>query len=395
VRRNSKLKMKERGPMQIALYIHFPFCLKKCFYCDFNSVADAPVTVEEYGAALLREMELRAGRLDAPLSASTLYFGGGTPSLMPPALVGRIVETAARRYALDADAEITLEANPGTLTAAKLAGYRVAGVNRLSLGVQSFNDSFLQLLGRIHTAREAREAFAMARNAGFGNIGIDLIHSLPGETGAAWLEDLARGVSLGPEHISAYGLTIEEGTPFHDQEKEGRLHLPDEEAAVLMFRQTARFLRERGYEHYEISNFALPGFRSRHNQVYWHRGNYAGFGAGAHSFLKSSGSGVRWSNTLSPEVYQHAVARATLPEEELTSLTERDAMAEFLFLGLRMLEGVELALFYEEFGIDLENAYPGVLPGLFADGLLECRAGRLRLTARGVEFSNQVFLRFM
>jgi oxygen-independent coproporphyrinogen-3 oxidase len=351
--------------------------------------------MEEYGAALLREMELRAGRLDAPLSASTLYFGGGTPSLMPPALVGRIIEVAARRYLLDADAEITLEANPGTLTAAKLAGYRAAGVNRLSIGVQSFNDSFLQQLGRIHTAREAREAFAMARDAGFGNIGIDLIHSLPGETGAVWLEDLARGAGLGPEHISAYGLTIEEGTPFYGQEKEGRLHLPDEEAAVQMFRQTARFLRERGYEHYEISNFARPGFRSRHNQVYWRRGNYAGFGAGAHSFLKSPGAGVRWCNTLSPEAYQQAVARAVLPEEELTLLTERDAMAEFLFLGLRMLEGVELALFRREFGVPLEDAYPEVLPGLCADGLLECRADRVQLTARGVEFSNQVFLRFM
>ena len=361
--------------MQTSLYVHFPFCLRKCLYCDFNSLADSPVMPDEYVAAVVKEMELRDERLAAPVTAPTLYFGGGTPSLMAPGLVGRIIDAAARLYGLADDAEITLEANPGTLTAAKLAGYRAAGVNRLSLGVQSFNDSFLERLGRIHTAREAQAAFAMARKAGFRNIGIDLIHSLPGETPAAWLDDLARAVSLGPEHVSAYGLSIEEGTPFHDLERDGRLSLPDEEEGVQMFRQTAEFLQSRGYEHYEISNFALPGRRSRHNQVYWQRGNYLGFGAGAHSYLRSPGFGVRWRNALSPEVYRQAISRATLPEEELTTLTERDAMAEFLFLGLRMLEGVELEVFRQEFGVVLEDAYPGVLPGLFDDGLLECRTG--------------------
>lgn len=381
--------------MLTALYIHFPFCLKKCLYCDFNSLADSTVTPEEYAAAVVKEMELRAEQFFGPITAPTLYFGGGTPSLMAPDLVATLIEVAQNLYGLTADAEITLEANPGTLTAAKLAGYRAAGVNRLSLGVQSFNDSFLKQLGRIHTGAEARDAFAMARDAGFGNIGIDLIHSLPGESSADWLDDLALVGSLKPEHISAYGLTIEEGTPFHDLEGKGLLRLPDDEEGALMLRQTPEFLRDKGYEQYEISNFALPGYRSRHNQVYWRRGNYLGFGAGAHSFLTLSGCGRRWRNILAPEAYQQAICRASLSEEDVTILGERDAMAEFLFLGLRLLEGVDRTLFRSEFGISLEDAYPGVLPALIVNGLLECPTGRLRLTGKGVIFSNRVFREFV
>ena len=381
--------------MNISLYIHFPFCVRKCLYCDFNSLADSPVNPAEYVAAVEREMGVRAERLTVPVTAPTLYFGGGTPSLMAPDLVARLIESATRLYGLADDAEITIEANPGTLTAAKLAGYRAAGVNRISLGVQSFNDTLLERLGRIHSAHEAVEAFAMAREAGFGNIGIDLIHSLPGETLAHWRADLARAVTLGPEHISAYGLTVEEGTPFHDLEREGRLLPPGEEESLEMFRQTAEFLRGREYEHYEISNFARPGFRSRHNQVYWRRGNYIGFGAGAHSFLGTSGCGVRWRNTLSPGAYRQVICRALLPEEELTTITERDAMAEFFFLGLRMLEGVDLELFRREFGLTAEDAYPGVLERLLAEGAVECPEGFLRLTETGLRLANQVFMRFI
>jgi oxygen-independent coproporphyrinogen-3 oxidase len=381
--------------MQISLYIHFPFCLKKCLYCDFNSLAGSPVTAEEYVAAVVREMELRAERLDFPVTAPTLYFGGGTPSLMAPDLVARLIDSAHRLYGLTGDAEVTIEANPGTLTPAKLAGYRAAGVNRLSLGVQSFNDAMLGLLGRVHTVREALDAYSAARESGFDNISIDLIHSLPGETPEAWRDELVRAIDLRPEHISAYGLTVEEGTPFHALEKEGRLSLPDEDAEVVMFRDTEEFLDWAGYEHYEISSFALPGFRSRHNQVYWRRGNYLGFGAGAHSFLRVPGFGVRWRNTLSPETHGIAIAGGTLPEEELTSLAEGDAMAEFFFLGLRMQEGVELALFRTEFGRTVEEAYPGVLAKLFAEGLLESRQGQLRLTGRGLLVANQVLMRFV
>ncbi len=381
--------------MQTSLYIHFPFCLKKCLYCDFNSLSGSQITPDEYATALLREMGLRAERLDQPVTAPTLYFGGGTPSLMEPALVARLIDAAVKQYGLTRDAEITIEANPGTLTAEKLAGYRSAGVNRLSLGVQSFDDAMLSLLGRVHTAREALDSFAASRAAGFDNISIDLMHSLPGETSGEWREQLRRAIALQPEHISAYALTIEEETPFHRLEREGRLTLPGEEEGELMFVETADLLREAGYEHYEISNFARPGFRSRHNQVYWRRGSYLGFGAGAHSFIRFPALGTRWRNALSPAAYLQALSRATLPDEEISTLTEKDAMAEFFFLGLRILEGVDLAQFRREFGRPVEEAFPGEPARLLAEGLVECREGFLRLTGRGLMVANQVFMRFI
>lgn len=381
--------------MKTSLYIHFPFCLKKCLYCDFNSLAGSPIAAEEYVAALLGEMELRAERLPPPVVAPTLYVGGGTPSLMAPALVARLIDAAARLYNLAADAEVTIEANPGTLTPEKLAGYRAAGVNRLSLGVQSFDDAMLVLLGRVHTAREALDSFAAARQAGFANVGVDLIHSLPGETPKMWECELGRAVELGPEHISAYGLTVEEGTPFHALRSGGLLPLPAEEEWEEMLLLTSEILGESGYGQYEISNFARPGFHSRHNQVYWRRGNCLGFGAGAHSFLRFPGWGVRWRNPLSPAGYLELLSRAALPEEELTPLTRRDVMAEFFFLGLRMLEGVDLGAFRREFGLTAEEAYPGVMAWLTTAGLVEVRDGCARLTRRGLPLANQVFMRFV
>lgn len=327
--------------------------------------------------------------------AKTLYFGGGTPSLLEPRLVERIIEAAQRLFCLETDAEITIEANPGTVTREKLAAYRLAGVNRLSIGMQSFSDNMLLRLGRVHNAREGLDAFAFARDAGFANIGIDLIHSLPGEELAGWLTDLDQAVLLRPEHISAYSLTIEEGTPFHAMEKREELDLPCEETSAGMFEKTSGLLRQAGYEHYEISNFALPGYRSRHNQNYWQRGSYLGLGAGAHSFLPSPPFGQRWKNIDDPEGYLHILTDGGLPVDELSGLTEREAMAETLFLGLRMLEGIETERFRSEFGIPLHEAYPGELPGLLADGLLKLNNGRLRLSSRGLILANQVFIKFV
>jgi len=381
--------------MEISLYIHYPFCLKKCLYCDFNSAADSRITPAEYVAALVREMELRARTLPASIVAPTLYFGGGTPSLLPPEEVARVIDAAARLYGLAADAEITVEANPGTVTWEKLAGYRFAGVNRLSLGVQSFHDPLLARLGRIHSAREAREACSAARNAGFANIGIDLIHSLPGETTGMWEDDLRAAVLLAPEHISAYGLSVEEGTPFQQMAAEGNLPLPDEDAAAAMLERTASLLIGAGYDHYEISNFARPGCRSRHNQVYWHRMNYLGFGAGAHSFLAAPGRGERWCNAADAGNYVRAIGGGTIPAEETTLLTDREAQAEFLFLGLRLLEGVEEARFAAEFGLPVTEAFPGVVADLCSKGLLERERGRLRLSSRRVPLANQVFMAFL
>ena len=315
--------------------------------------------------------------------------------MLNPRLVERIIEAAGRLFCLEADAEITIEANPGTLTREKLASYHLAGVNRLSLGMQSFSDDMLLRLGRVHSAREGLDAFESARDAGFANVGIDLIHSLPGEDLATWLADLDQAVLLRPEHISAYGLAIEEGTPFHAMDTRGELALPSEETAAVMFESTSDLLRQAGYEHYEISNYALPGFRSRHNQVYWQRGSYLGFGAGAHSFLTSPPASLRWNNPDSPEDYMQTLADGILPGEELSTVTKREAMAETLFLGLRMLEGVDPEQFREEFGVTLQEAYPAEFPGLLADGLLELQKGRVRLSRRGLILANQVFLKFI
>lgn len=379
----------------ISLYLHIPFCVRKCLYCSFVSVTDAPLSTRDYTSLLLREMESRAAALPAPCRAPTLYLGGGTPSLLAPPLVGQIVEAAVRLFGLEADAEVTIEANPGTVTAETLAGYRAAGVNRLSLGVQSFDDRMLARLGRVHTAREARAAFVAARAAGFDNIGVDLIHSLPGEDLAAWRKELRAAAGLCPEHVSAYGLTVEEGTPFGRLAAEGSLVLPDEEASARMFEETAATLAAFGYAQYEISNCALPGRRSRHNQVYWRRESYLGIGAGAHSFLHVPAAGFRWQNPDDIAAYGRAVGAGRLPDEGRVELSPREAMDEWLFLGLRLLDGVEPARFREEFGLPLDAVYGEKIERLCAAGLLVAEGERLHLAPRGIILSNQVFSAFL
>ena len=381
--------------MITSLYIHFPFCVKKCLYCDFNSVAGSPVTPAEYAAAVVTELERRAATLPSPLSAPTLYFGGGTPSLMAPAEIASIVDAAARLFSLAGDAEVTLEANPGTVTPASLAGYRAAGVNRLSLGVQSFDDALLVRLGRVHTAAQAKEAFVLARRAGFVNIGIDLIHSLPGEELSLWQRDLETVTALGPEHVSAYPLAVEEGTPFARMEEQGVLPLPAEEEAAAMFALTGGFLSAHGLEQYEIANHARPGHRSRHNRVYWRRGNYLGFGAGAHSFLRAPGCGRRWHAPARVEEWLAAIRSGALPEEEAHELTRQEAMGEFLFLGLRLLEGVDGGQFLREFGVTVDAAFPEETAELLATGLLVRNGERLRLAPHAIPLANRVFMRFV
>ena len=383
------------NPMETALYVHFPFCIRKCLYCDFNSLAGAEIPQTAYTDALVREMELRRDTLHEGVTASTLYLGGGTPSLLEPDSVGRIIDTASRFFALEPAAEITIEANPGTVNQERLAAYLSTGVNRLSLGIQSFSDEMLALLGRVHTAQEGIASFTAAREAGFANIGIDLIHSLPGQTPENWRAELEQAVLLHPEHISAYGLTIEAGTPFHAMDRSGELVLPEEEASAEMFEKTSELLRNAGYEHYEISNFALPGFRSRHNQVYWQRGDYLGFGAGAHSFLAAPPFGRRWKNPDTPESYMQSIDNGSAAEEELTLVAEREARSETMFLGLRMLEGVEGNRFRREFAVTLEEAYSEELRALLAEGLLEWQKGRLRLAGKGIILANQVLIRFI
>jgi oxygen-independent coproporphyrinogen-3 oxidase len=379
----------------IALYIHIPFCLKKCRYCSFYSVDSGHFPLDEYVDSLVMEMMLCRQKFDTSFSASTLYIGGGTPSIMNPVHVEKIVSEAARFFGITSDAEITMEANPGTLTKEKLIGFRNSGVNRLSFGIQSFRDSMLKSLGRVHTAAQGFELFHAARSCGFANIGIDLICSLPGQTLSMWEEDLFMAATLGPEHISVYGLSIEEGTPFAEMEKRGALLLPDEDESATMYERAADILRGSGYEHYEISNFAGPGYRSRHNQVYWHRDGYLGFGSGAHSFMKEPVFGARWRNPDDLAEYLEAVNEGRLPWLDRHCPSKREAMSEKLFLGLRMLEGVDLRLFREEFGVGFEEAYPEQCSKLLTAGLIEISGGRLRLSEKSLLVSNQVFVMFV
>lgn len=379
--------------MQAAIYIHIPFCVSKCSYCDFTSFDRPEISTDRYVDLLFDELRQRAEPRET-LAVPTLYFGGGTPSLLSPGQIGRLIAAVHTHFSVEAAAEITLEANPGTVTLESLQGYLAAGVNRLSIGVQSLDDRQLALLGRIHSAEEAMAAFTQARTAGFSNVGIDLMHGLPGQTLDAWQGTLQEAVALKPEHISVYGLSVEAGTPFAKKAQQGELNLPDEELAIAMFEETAAVLCSSGYEQYEISNFALPGYRSRHNQVYWRRGNYLGFGAGAHSFLNIPAYGGRWGNPLTLAEYADMVNSRKMSEME-APLTRKEAMAEFMFLGLRLLEGVDTGDFARQFGLDLEEAFPQAVASLCARGLLTAEGSQVRLTSQGLLLANLVMVEFM
>lgn len=376
------------------LYLHIPFCCRKCPYCAFVSQEPGAGDLEGYGERLLGEMDLAARAFKAEKPLESVYFGGGTPSLLDPSQVARLLERASHLFGLGQGVEITLEANPGTVDRARLAAFRASGVNRLSLGVQSFHDPMLETLGRIHNATEARQAFQAARETGFANIGIDLIHALPGQTRAMWHCELEQALALGPEHISVYGLTVEEGTPFAGQYGDDSPLLPDEDLGAAMFEEADDLLTKAGYEHYEIANYALPGRRSDHNSGYWRRDGYLGLGAGAHSFLRT-GYGIRFGNEASLDAYSREVAQGRLPHQDEQALTRQDAMAEFMFLGLRMADGVDSNGFCQEFGAGLYETFGDEVSRLTAQGLLETAGSMLRLTRRGMLLSNQVFARFL
>jgi len=375
------------------LYLHIPFCRRKCAYCAFVSREFSPDDCERYVALLHREMQNAAVRFPGTPPLDSVYFGGGTPSLLLPEQVATLLDAARRLFGFAPDIEITLEANPGTMERSSLADFRAAGINRLSLGLQSFDDRLLALLGRIHTSSEAVQAYEDARGAGFDNIGIDLIHALPGQTMGQWQSDLARALHLMPEHISVYGLTIEEGTPFaeryadHDQ-------LPDEDLSADMFLEADSLLTTGGYTHYEIANYARPGREARHNSGYWRRDGYLGLGCGAHSFLRD-GYGVRFSNPADEAGYARIVASGDMAARNPQILTRDDAVAEHLFLGLRLADGVDEAQFAREFGFGLMERFGSAIQELSRAGLVEYGHGRLRLSLRGMLLSNQVFHRFL
>jgi putative oxygen-independent coproporphyrinogen III oxidase len=382
--------------MAFSLYVHIPYCQAKCPYCDFNSHAASAWPEEEYTQALLAEMRSRAEQ--APFkgnSVSTIFFGGGTPSLFQPSSIGKILEAAAQNFALERNAEITLEANPGTVDQEKLSGLRSAGINRLSFGAQSFNDATLKFLGRIHSAEETRAAAKMAHRAGFDRLNLDLIFAVPGQTRAHVLHDIGQAAALEPDHISAYNLTFEEGTVFFTEMRHGKIRPLESDEQAEMYAAVREELPRRGYQMYEISNYAQPGRECRHNLTYWHNESYLGIGAGAHNFARDGGGGRRWWNERGPARYITLATESGLAETGSETVAPQTSMGEYVFLNLRLRDGFALADFASRFGTSFDEIFGSRTGRLFEGGLLENSAGRIRLTDRGLELADSVFAEFV
>ncbi len=392
----------------LGLYLHIPFCRQKCLYCDFLSAPALQHTVDRYVKALAVQLEREASRY-RDFRVATVFFGGGTPSLLSAKQMDMLMETIRKQYDLAADAEVTMESNPGTLDEKKLAGYKKAGINRLSMGLQSACDEELKNLGRIHDFAAFLENFRAAREAGFSNINVDLMSALPGQTLEAWMETLEKTAALEPEHISAYSLIIEEGTPFwarygETEEKGGDSKgkapwpaLPSEEEERRMYEQTENYLKEKGYLRYEISNYARTGKECLHNTGYWRRTDYAGFGLGAASLVDN----VRWKITDELEEYLeyfgHDMQEGEPWKRERCVLTQKEQMEEFMFLGLRLSDGISLHEFRRLFGKGIWEVYGTVIKKLEEQGLILFYEDgkKLRLTAYGVDISNYVLSQFL
>ncbi len=372
---------------RFGIYLHIPFCVAKCHYCDFVSRPLSAGALEPYLAAL--EWEIAAAP-EAGRRAGTVFFGGGTPSLLSGRQLARLFEVVRTTFVVEAGAELSMEANPGTLTAAKAADYRALGVNRVSLGVQSLDDTLLARLGRRHTRRDAIAAFGLLRAAGFDNLGMDLIHGLPGQSPEIWRRDLTQAIELSPEHLSLYALGIEAGTSFAAEREAGRLALPGEREELEMLAIARELTAGAGYERYEISNFARPGRRCRHNLDCWNLGEYRGFGAGAHSFLRSP-SPLRLANT--PDVDEYV--RRIMAGNEATTMREEPSPRQFageaLMLGLRTADGIGEAAFAQAHGAPPSALFPEATALSIENRWIEISGGQLRLTDSGILFSNEIF----
>jgi oxygen-independent coproporphyrinogen III oxidase len=371
----------------LGLYVHIPFCSAICNYCNFNrGLFDASLK-EQYVRALLREVERDAD--GSP--ADTIYFGGGTPSLLEPAEIAAIIHVCRRAFAISGDAEITMEANPETVTPERLAGFRDAGVNRLSYGVQSFRDEELQRLSRLHSASRAEEAFAMARHAGFDNISLDLMMWLPQQTIAQWLDSVDALIALGPEHASLYILELNPNAPLREAMARSKWSLAPDDDAAEMYLEAMTRLDAAGYEQYEISNVARPGRQSRHNLKYWTDGEWRGFGCGAHSTRR----GVRWKNLSSTTEYIAAVASGGQTGVERRELTDREALEEALFMGLRLTRGIDVHTVKIRYNADVWEIYGAELKPFREAGLLIYDGRLLRLSRAGMLLANEIMSQFL
>lgn len=395
---------------ELELYVHIPFCVKKCAYCDFLSAPAGEDERSAYVEALVREIRCMR-EMYGQYRVSTVFVGGGTPSVLDGDDTARIFTALRDSFIFEKDAEVTMEVNPGTVTRDKLASWRTSGVSRLSIGLQSADDRELKLLGRIHTFREFSETYSLARKAGFGNINVDLISAIPGQTEEGWEKTLRTVAELEPEHISAYSLIIEEGTPFFEHYGESSKGagkddaalwppLPDEDEDRAIYEATAVLLGEYGYHRYEISNYAREGYECRHNLGYWERKEYLGLGLGASSLIRE----CRFRNTPDLKKYLNVFSgqEKASPEavcekarEDRECLTREEQMAEFMFLGLREMRGVARSRFLSCFGVEMDRVYGPQIRKLKQEGLLEEKDGMVYLTPRGIDISNYVFCEFI
>lgn len=386
---------------ELEIYIHIPFCVKKCAYCDFLSGPAAPEEQKAYVQALIKEIRA-AACYRSRYEVTTIFFGGGTPSLLAGEQLDEIMRTIKESFPIREDAEITMEMNPGTANREKLKAYRQAGINRLSIGLQSANNQELKILGRIHTFETFLETYQMAREEGFDNINVDLMSALPGQTETSYEETVQKVLTLAPEHISSYSLIIEEGTPFFEWYGKGETgnmpELPDEDTERCMYRRTKELLEEAGYYRYEVSNYALPGKECRHNIGYWERKDYLGFGIGAASLLEEN----RFSNVRNRSVYVQALEQyegeevfaAIRTEKEV--LSKEDQMSETMILGLRMMKGIAKDEFHKRFGKAMDEVYGDVLKKYIDWNLLELtQDNRVRFTEQGISVSNIVLADFL
>ena len=391
---------------EIAIYIHIPFCQTKCPYCDFNTYSGIETLIPGYTKALVAEIHLWGSLLNNPL-VSTVFFGGGTPSYVPSKDIRSILEATRSAFRVQSEAEISMEANPGDLSLERVKLLPIMGINRLSIGVQSFNDSLLHMLGRRHSSEDAVEAYGVARRAGFTNISLDLMYGLPHQTLDQWRDTLNKALYLYPEHLSLYCLTLEDGTPMEKQVRLSELPQPDSDLAADMYLLAEELLAEAKYHHYEISNWSQDSMESRHNLTYWHNNPYLGVGPGAHSYLNRN----RFHNVTSPGKYIRLIESALPPSspedtisaeairkvptvDDIETIEQPLEMAETMMLWLRLNEGVSLEAFAERFGKTLPEIYGEEIRDLISIGLLEQLNGVLRLTGRGRLLGNEVFLRF-
>jgi putative oxygen-independent coproporphyrinogen III oxidase len=371
------------------LYVHIPFCSSRCSYCDFATGLYQSELAERYVAALVEE--IRSSRY-LRKNIDTIYFGGGTPSLLTPSQLDRILTTLYEHFEIDPQSEITLEINPGSVTPERLRAFHSLGINRASFGAQTFDDAELAKLGRSHTAADTLKTFADLRDARFMNISFDLIAGLPGQTLVGWQGNIDQALELQPEHLSFYLLEVHSGTPLAEHIRRGIQPAPDDDLAAVMYDWMLERASQAGYEHYEISNLCRPDFHSRHNVKYWTAAPYYGFGCSAHSF---DGQCRRWSNHRDVLKYVELVESGSSPVVEEQQLTQTDVRAEALFLGMRLMRGVNLLEYREAFGVDLRDQHADELDRFCKAGLVEFEGDLMRLTRSGALLSNEVFAAFV